>query len=376
MKQRKMFFVRVLVLVGLMVVCGVIGNLVGEPDDTSSTSIDTELAASLDTANNPAPTNTLSPTDTQAPTSTPTALSESVDSLSIPTSSTSLPTNTLAPPPTPAQNPLGQPAQVTNIVDGDTIDVVINGTTYRVRYILIDTPERGDNYFNEATEANRQLVGGKIVYLQKDVSETDRFGRLLRYIYLDDGTFVNAEMVRRGLAVLSTYPPDVSKEAEIRAAQQQAVAAEVRIWSQPVGPVANRNSNLRGGPGTNYAIVGSAQGSQALNVVARNTAGDWYQLDNGAWIAAFLVDNASDSLPIIIEPPTLQPTPPPPTTATLLPAPVQQSRGNCDPSYPTVCIPPSPPDLDCGEIPYRRFQVIGSDPHRFDGDNDGIGCER
>ncbi|MBV7334622.1 thermonuclease family protein [Chloroflexi bacterium TSY] len=363
-------------LVGLMVVYSVIDNLVGEPDDTSSTSIDTELAASLDTANNPAPTNTLSPTDTQAPTSTPTALSESVDSLSIPTSPTSLPTNTLAPPPTPAQNPLGQPAQVTNIVDGDTIDVVINGTTYRVRYILIDTPERGDNYFNEATEANRQLVGGKIVYLQKDVSETDRFGRLLRYIYLDDGTFVNAEMVRRGLAVLSTYPPDVSKEAEIRAAQQQAVAAEVRIWSQPVGPVANRNSNLRGGPGTNYAIVGSAQGSQALNVVARNTAGDWYQLDNGAWIAAFLVDNAPDSLPIIIEPPTLQPTPPPPTTATLLPAPVQQSRGNCDPSYPTVCIPPSPPDLDCGEIPYRRFQVIGSDPHRFDGDNDGIGCER
>lgn len=51
------------------------------------------------------------------------------------------------------------------------------------------------------------------------------------------------------------------------------------------------------------------------------------------------------------------------------------STGNCHPSYPTVCIPPPPPDLDCSDIPYRRFRVIGKDPHRFDGDNDGIGCE-
>jgi micrococcal nuclease len=57
-----------------------------------------------------------------------------------------------------------------------------------------------------------------------------------------------------------------------------------------------------------------------------------------------------------------KPPPPPP-------------RGNCDPSYPTVCIPPPPPDLDCADIPYRNFKVVGNDPHRFDGDHDGIGCE-
>jgi micrococcal nuclease len=49
--------------------------------------------------------------------------------------------------------------------------------------------------------------------------------------------------------------------------------------------------------------------------------------------------------------------------------------GNCHPSYPTVCIAPPPPDLDCGQIPHRRFQVVGSDPHRFDSDGDGVGCE-
>jgi hypothetical protein len=61
---------------------------------------------------------------------------------------------------------------------------------------------------------------------------------------------------------------------------------------------------------------------------------------------------------------------PKPATTTAAP-----SRGNCDPSYPDVCIAPAPPDLDCPEVPYKRFRVIGADPHRFDADNDGIGCE-
>jgi micrococcal nuclease len=58
------------------------------------------------------------------------------------------------------------------------------------------------------------------------------------------------------------------------------------------------------------------------------------------------------------------------------PPPTPNQGLNCDPSYPDVCIPPEPPDLDCGEIPHRRFRVIGLDPHGFDRDRDGIGCER
>jgi len=58
------------------------------------------------------------------------------------------------------------------------------------------------------------------------------------------------------------------------------------------------------------------------------------------------------------------------------PPPPPSSPGtSCDPAYPTVCIPPPPPDLDCKDIPYRRFTVLPPDPHRFDGDHDGIGCE-
>ncbi len=54
---------------------------------------------------------------------------------------------------------------------------------------------------------------------------------------------------------------------------------------------------------------------------------------------------------------------------------IVEPENNCDPSYPTVCIPPWPPDLDCGEIRYVNFEVLQDDPHGFDGDKNGIGCE-
>ncbi|MDA1003153.1 MAG: hypothetical protein O3B31_07360 [Chloroflexi bacterium] len=69
--------------------------------------------------------------------------------------------------------------------------------------------------------------------------------------------------------------------------------------------------------------------------------------------------------------PSISPTPTPTVSAT----PTSTPATSCDPSYPDVCIPPAPPDLDCGDISHRNFRVVGSDPHRFDGDNDGVGCE-
>ena len=53
----------------------------------------------------------------------------------------------------------------------------------------------------------------------------------------------------------------------------------------------------------------------------------------------------------------------------------ESTKEKCDPAYPTVCISPPPPDLDCNEISYRRFKVLSPDPHGFDRDGDGIGCE-
>jgi hypothetical protein len=58
-----------------------------------------------------------------------------------------------------------------------------------------------------------------------------------------------------------------------------------------------------------------------------------------------------------------------------VPTPTPAPTGSCDPAYPTVCIAPPPPDLDCSEIPYKNFKVLPPDPHHFDSDGDGIGCE-
>ena len=98
-------------------------------------------------------------------------------------------------------------ATVTRVIDGDTI---IIDTGQRVRYIGIDTPEvypQPEAYGTEATQANRNLVEGKKVRLEQDVTETDKYGRLLRYVYTDD-TLINAELVRLGLAEAKAYPPD------------------------------------------------------------------------------------------------------------------------------------------------------------------------
>ena len=72
-----------------------------------------------------------------------------------------------------------------------------------------------------------------------------------------------------------------------------------------------------------------------------------------------------------------EPLPPPVTTppATTPPATTPPPSSSCSPAYPTVCIPPPPPDLNCGDIPHRRFTVLSPDPHNFDADRNGIGCE-
>ena len=77
--------------------------------------------------------------------------------------------------------------------------------------------------------------------------------------------------------------------------------------------------------------------------------------------------------PATTTPPLVLPTVPP--TVPIAPLVSETPSGGCDPSYPGVCIPPGPPDLDCGDISYRRFTVVGADGHRFDADADGIGCE-
>jgi micrococcal nuclease len=127
-------------------------------------------------------------------------------------------------------------AVVVWVVDGDTIHVEIEGQEFVVRYIGIDAPEVGrpdhpEEWMGpEATEANRRLVENEVVWLESDVSETDQYGRLLRYVWLADSRMVNEELVRTGFAVARTYPPDVKHQDRLIEAEREARAAEAGLW--------------------------------------------------------------------------------------------------------------------------------------------------
>ncbi len=120
-------------------------------------------------------------------------------------------------------------ARVIKVVDGDTI--AIEGG-YEVRYIGIDTPEvhpQVEAFGMEAWQTNRKLVEGKEVHLERDVSETDKYGRLLRYVYAGD-IFVNAELVRQGLARARAYPPDTKYQDYLKEMEAEARDAGRGIW--------------------------------------------------------------------------------------------------------------------------------------------------
>ncbi len=117
-------------------------------------------------------------------------------------------------------------ARVDYVVDGDT--VVLEGGV-KIRLLGIDTPERGEPYYDVATDRLKELVAGKDVILKRDVSETDRYGRGLRHIYVGD-TWVNEIMISEGLARMVTYPPDVAHKTHFRALQREALENKRGLW--------------------------------------------------------------------------------------------------------------------------------------------------
>ena len=126
-------------------------------------------------------------------------------------------------------------ATVSNVVDGDTIDVLIEGASFHVRYIGMDAPEVGEPYSSEATSRNTELVQGRTVTLVKDASETDISGRLLRYV-LSGNSFVNYSLVRDGFAYASTQRPDVACSIAFAEAQNLAVSEGAGLWAVNPAP--------------------------------------------------------------------------------------------------------------------------------------------
>ncbi|TDT46004.1 nuclease-like protein [Fonticella tunisiensis] len=133
---------------------------------------------------------------------------------------------------------------VTRVVDGDTAEININGKTYKVRFIGVNTPEsttRVEPYGKEASNYTKSKLTGKTVYLEKDVSETDRYGRLLRYIWLQPPTQINDKEIRSkmfnailvldGQAQAATYPPDVKYADYFRKYTAEAREKNIGLWA-------------------------------------------------------------------------------------------------------------------------------------------------
>ncbi len=154
---------------------------------------------------------------------------------------------------------------VTRVIDGDTIE--IKGGQ-KIRYIGIDTPETVDPrkpvqcFGLEASNRNKQLVEGKSVRLEKDVSETDKYGRLLRYVYVDD-IFVNLTLVQDGFAYSSTYQPDVKYQNQFTESERIAREQKRGLWglcpTSISSPMPLPTSTIE--PSTGCTIKGNISGS-------------------------------------------------------------------------------------------------------------------
>ncbi len=122
---------------------------------------------------------------------------------------------------------------VERVVDGDTI--IISGGE-RIRMIGINTPEsvkeagEVEHFGIEASKYTKDKLEGKTIYIEKDVSDRDDYGRLLRYIYLEDGTFYNEKIVKEGYAFAGTYPPDVKYNEILHDAEDYARENNLGLW--------------------------------------------------------------------------------------------------------------------------------------------------
>lgn len=218
--------------------------------------------------------------------------------------------------PSPLLAQTNQMGTVISTGDGDTLRVQVNGKPVTVRLACVDAPESTQAGGKEAATRLSQLLP-KNQSVQLRVVEIDRYRRTVAEVF-KGGQSVDLQMVQEGRAVVYRQYLSACAATKDRYLQAEAKAKQRKLafWSQanPVMPW-----DFRAGK------RGTSTSAPAIN-----------------W-----------------------PTEPQPAAQT----------SNCSPAYPDVCIPPAPPDLNCGDISARRFTVLAPDPHGFDGDGDGVGCE-
>jgi len=269
---------------------------------------------------------------------------------------------------------------VTKIVDGDTIEV--EGGK-KVRYIGMDTPETVNPqksvqcFGHEAAEINKEWVLGKKIRMEKDISETDRYGRLLRYVWVDE-FFVNEQLVRQGYAQVSTYPPDVKYQDLFLTAQKEARENNRGLW-QGCSYFGETQATLTPKPQpTKKALPASTSGDYNCSANTYNCSDFQYQEDaqyvfqvcGGPASDIHYLDGDKDGIVCETLPKRdgspIQPTSPP-QTQNIQPPP-SSSAG----SYSCDCSKTCKQISSCDEA---YFQLKNCGCSVRDGDGDGVPCE-
>jgi micrococcal nuclease len=197
--------------------------------------------------------------------------SQSTFTTSATSASASASATTVRPSPAVEGSALGQaedPVSVVRVIDGDTLDVRLPGGVERVRLIGIDAPERGECGAELATSFLVRVVDAGEVRLESDVNDRDQFGRLLRYVWVDD-VFVNEALVEEGVAIARRYPPDVARAEELEAAQRRAQEDGAGLWSGDLC-----------GPAAEAAIEVTTINYDAAGDDNQNLNGEWIELTN------------------------------------------------------------------------------------------------
>ena len=174
---------------------------------------------------------------------------------------------------------------VTRVVDGDTLVV---STVGKVRLIGIDTPETVhpskpvEWMGREASDATKRFALGKSVRLETDVQKRDRYGRLLAYVWLPDGSMLNEVLVKEGYANVSTYPPNVKYESRFLSAQRSARTHAKGLWAphrtrptdeHPATPARTGNEIVHiTASGTRYHVAGCRYLSKSDIAITRAEA--------------------------------------------------------------------------------------------------------
>lgn len=122
-------------------------------------------------------------------------------------------------------------ALVSKVIDGDSIELQNN---IEVRLLGINMPERGQSYYQEAITRLKELVEDKNIVLESDVQDKDQYGRLLRFIFVDD-LFINLQLVKEGYGTVYVLQPNTKYETSLRNAENEAKKLKLNMWKQPTG---------------------------------------------------------------------------------------------------------------------------------------------